>query len=200
MNNTKEHILKTSLLLFLQKSYKDVTMKDIVEKTGLSKGAFYHYFTSKEELFKEITDYFLSMGKIDYNLFSKESFNEFYHQYATLLGQSFKKMIEFVNVNSNERTAFNFFFIMFEASSRLPDLLKIELDLHKKDVVAWKKIISTARKKGEIESNASDEQIAEMFLCCIDGVSLRMVNNNRLNFFRKDIIKMFDCLYDGLKT
>jgi TetR/AcrR family transcriptional regulator, transcriptional repressor for nem operon len=199
MNYTKEHILKTSLLLFLQKSYKDVTMKDIVEKTGLSKGAFYHYFTSKEELFKEITDYFLSMGKIDYSSFSEESFNEFYHQYADLLGQSFRKMMEFVNVTSDEPTAFNFFFIMFEAASRLPDLLKIELELHKKDVVAWKKIISTARKKGEIESNASDEQIAEMFLCCTDGVSLRMVNNNRLNFFRKDIIKMFDCLYDGLK-
>ena len=199
MTNTKEHILKTSLLLFLQKSYKDVTMKDIVEKTGLSKGAFYHYFPSKEELFKEIADYFLSKGKIDYSSFSKESFNEFYHQYAALLGQSFMKMMEFLNVNSNEHTAFNFFFIMFEAASRLPDLLKIELDLHKKDVVAWKKIINTARKKGEIESNASDEQIAEMFLCCVDGISLRMVNNNRLNFFRKDIIKMFDCLYDGLK-
>ncbi len=200
MNNTKEHILKTSLLLFLQKSYRDVTMKDIVEKTGLSKGAFYHYFTSKEELFKEITDYFLSMGKIDYSLFSKESFNEFYHQYASLLGQSFKKMIEFVNVSSNESTAFNFFFIMFEAASRLPDLLTIELELHKKDVAAWKKIISAARKKGEIESDASDEQIAEMFLCCADGVSLRMVNNNRLKYYRKDIIKMFDCLYDGLKA
>ncbi|MDZ7633547.1 MAG: TetR/AcrR family transcriptional regulator [Bacteroidales bacterium] len=141
MNNTKEHILKTSLLLFLQKSYKDVTMKDIVEKTGLSKGAFYHYFTSKEELFKEITDYFLSIGKIDYSLFSKDSLNEFYHQYAASLGQSFKKMMEFVNDNSNENNAFNFFFIMFEAASRLPDLLKIELELHKKDVAAWGKII-----------------------------------------------------------
>ncbi|OIP04989.1 MAG: hypothetical protein AUJ97_01965 [Bacteroidetes bacterium CG2_30_32_10] len=62
MNDAREHILKTSLLLFLQKSYKDVTMSEIVEKTGFSKGAFYHYFTSKEELFKEIASNFFSMG------------------------------------------------------------------------------------------------------------------------------------------
>jgi TetR/AcrR family transcriptional regulator, transcriptional repressor for nem operon len=200
MNDSKEHILKTSLLLFLQKSYRDVTMKDIVEKAGLSKGAFYHYFRSKEELFEEITSYFLSVGKIDYSTFSQESLNEFYLQYAELMGQSFGKMMDFVNIKSDDRTAFNFFYIMFEAANRLPDLLKIELDLHNKDVAAWKKIIGKARKNGEIRSKASDEQIAEMFLCCIDGVSLRMVNNNRLNYYTEDIIKMFDCIYDGLKA
>jgi TetR/AcrR family transcriptional regulator, transcriptional repressor for nem operon len=200
MNDTREHILKTSLRLFLQKSYKDVTMREILKKTGLSKGGFYHHFTSKEELFKEIADYFFSMGKIDYSSFNKKSLNEFYHQYAGLIGQSFQKMMEFVRFNSTERTPLNFFFILFEAAERFPGLLKIEIELHKKDVVAWKKIIGIARKRGEIKSNASDEQIAEMFLCCNDGLAMRMVISNRMNFSNKDIVKMFDCLYDGLKV
>jgi TetR/AcrR family transcriptional regulator, transcriptional repressor for nem operon len=200
MNDTKEHILKISLLLFLQKSYRDVTMKEIVEKTGLSKGAFYHYFTSKEELFKYITNYFFSLGKVDYSSFSKESFIEFYYQYTSLIGQSFKKIMEFASVNSNNCNVFNFFYILFEAANRFPDFLKMESELHKKDITAWKKIIGIARKKGEIKSKASNEQIAEMFLCCVDGLSMRMVNNNRINFFKKDIVEMFDCLYDGLKS
>ena len=37
-------------------------MKEIVEKTGLSKGAFYHHFSSKEILFKEIVLMFFAMG------------------------------------------------------------------------------------------------------------------------------------------
>ncbi|MDR1171774.1 MAG: TetR/AcrR family transcriptional regulator [Bacteroidales bacterium] len=28
--------------------YKEVAMKDIVDNAGLSKGAFYHYFDSRE--------------------------------------------------------------------------------------------------------------------------------------------------------
>jgi len=44
MSDTKTHILMVSLKLFLQKNFKEVTMKEIVKETGLSKGAFYHYF------------------------------------------------------------------------------------------------------------------------------------------------------------
>jgi AcrR family transcriptional regulator len=36
----------------MQKGYKEVTMKDIVDNAELSKGAFYHYFDSKEKVFK----------------------------------------------------------------------------------------------------------------------------------------------------
>ena len=54
VNTTKEHILNVCTHLFLQKGFKEVTMKEIVEKTGMSKGAIYHYFNSKEQLFLEV--------------------------------------------------------------------------------------------------------------------------------------------------
>ena len=39
--------------LFLEKGYAETTVDDILEKTGLSKGGFYHYFNSKEEVLSE---------------------------------------------------------------------------------------------------------------------------------------------------
>ena len=39
--------------LFLEKGYEETTIDDILEKTGLSKGGFYHYFNSKEEVLSE---------------------------------------------------------------------------------------------------------------------------------------------------
>lgn len=56
VKNTKEHILNVTFKLFLQKSFKQVTLKEIVEETGLSKGAFYHYFTSKEQIFLQLVN------------------------------------------------------------------------------------------------------------------------------------------------
>jgi len=38
MHETRDLILSTSFKLFLQKSYKDVTMRELVAKTSLSKG------------------------------------------------------------------------------------------------------------------------------------------------------------------
>ena len=81
MNDTKKHILNVSLLLFLRKSFKEVTMKEIVEKTGMSKGAVYHYFESKEQLFLEVLTDSLDDILVDYTKFSKDSLNQFFHDY-----------------------------------------------------------------------------------------------------------------------
>jgi AcrR family transcriptional regulator len=200
MSDTKEHILKTSLLLFLQKSYRDVTMREIVEKTGLSKGAFYHYFISKEELFKEIAVMFLSMGAVNYSSFDKVSLKTFYGQYIDFLNNSLFEMSNMVILSSNKSFDLNFFLILFEAVSRFPEFLKMELELHMKDVVAWKNIIAFARKKGEIKSGSTDEEIANLFLYCTDGVFLRFVNNDRPKTFKDFLSDTYDTIYTNLKT
>lgn len=199
MNKTKEHILKTSLILFLQKSYRDVTMSEIVEKTGLSKGAFYHYFSSKEDLFKEIVVMFFSMGTIDYKSFSSDSFYDFYHQYVEILNDSLLKINSMVAEQSKESNNFNFFLILFEAVSRFPEYLHLELELHKKDMEAWKNIIANAREKGEIKSNSSDEDIANIFLYCTDGVFLRFINNDKQKEYKEYLLSAYDTLYRNLK-
>lgn len=50
----KQLILKTARRIFMEKGYKDVTMKDIVEACGISRGGLYLYFNSVEELFLEV--------------------------------------------------------------------------------------------------------------------------------------------------
>ena len=37
-------------MLFLEKGYEETTMQDIMESSGVSKGAIYHYFVSKQEI------------------------------------------------------------------------------------------------------------------------------------------------------
>jgi TetR/AcrR family transcriptional repressor of nem operon len=59
MTDAKDHIIKVALSLFLKNSYKGLTMKEIVKKSGLSKGAFYHYFKNKEELFRTTLDFYI---------------------------------------------------------------------------------------------------------------------------------------------
>ena len=86
MKDSKGQILKTSLLLFLQKGFKEVTMKEIVKSSGFSKGAFYHYFSSKEEVFKEVIDvYFSQMLHLDYNNLPSSSLQSFYQANLEIL-------------------------------------------------------------------------------------------------------------------
>ena len=47
---SKDKIIQVALTLFSNKGYKETTMADLVMATGLSKGAVYHHFKSKEEI------------------------------------------------------------------------------------------------------------------------------------------------------
>ena len=44
----KKYILDTARKVFVEKGYKSVTMKDIVEACGISRGGLYLYFDSTE--------------------------------------------------------------------------------------------------------------------------------------------------------
>lgn len=46
----KQEFLATALALFYAKGYEKTTIQDIIEKMRVSKGAFYHYFQSKEDI------------------------------------------------------------------------------------------------------------------------------------------------------
>ena len=54
---TVERILDTAQRLFLEKGYEQTTIQDIIDNLGgLTRGAIYHHFKSKEEIIDAVTD------------------------------------------------------------------------------------------------------------------------------------------------
>ncbi|HFD6749698.1 TPA: TetR/AcrR family transcriptional regulator [Enterococcus faecium] len=53
---TKTKILKVAMQLFIEKGYTETTMQDILSQSGLSKGAIYHHFRSKNEILEFAMD------------------------------------------------------------------------------------------------------------------------------------------------
>lgn len=51
---TKKAILETARKLFADKGFKDVSMSDICDGTGLSRGGLYRHYSSTTEIFKEL--------------------------------------------------------------------------------------------------------------------------------------------------
>lgn len=56
----KERIIETALIMFEAHGYHGVTVDQIVDECGTSKGGFYHNFRSKDELLYHIHDVFIS--------------------------------------------------------------------------------------------------------------------------------------------
>lgn len=53
---TIENILSVSAKLFLEKGFEKTSMRDIAETAGISKGAIYHHFQSKDEIINAVTE------------------------------------------------------------------------------------------------------------------------------------------------
>lgn len=53
---TKNKIIDAASQLFAEKGYQAITMKDICEKSGLSRGGVYRYFSSTKEVFLAMLD------------------------------------------------------------------------------------------------------------------------------------------------
>ena len=56
-DSTKNQILEAALHVFVKSGFSKTTMDDIVNESGLSKGAIYHHYGSKKELFLALIDY-----------------------------------------------------------------------------------------------------------------------------------------------
>ena len=62
-DKTKQEIRDAAYRLFAEKGFKEVTMKDICERTGLSRGGLYRHYESTGQIFQEIIDTFSAKQK-----------------------------------------------------------------------------------------------------------------------------------------
>lgn len=198
MNETKAHILNVTFKLFLQKSFKEVTLKEIVEKTGLSKGAFYHYFTSKEQLFLElVNNVFSSVLDVPYERFSKESLYHFYIDYVNYYVENLQRQDK---SEEGGVPSFNYISLIFDAIKLFPDFQESLQRSKEVQLNAWKEIIHVARNKGEITSPMSDEQIANMFINSSGGVEMYSIFKGSSEDIGKTLLSLWDSFYEELKT
>jgi AcrR family transcriptional regulator len=196
MKNTREHILDVTFKLFLQKSFKEVTLKEIVEKTGLSKGAFYHYFTSKEQIFLElVNDVFSSVLDVPYDQFNKDSLYHFSIDYINYYTENLRRQKD-----DGSAPSFNYISLIFDAIKLIPDFQERLQKSKEIQLSSWINIIHTAREKGEINSPMSDEQIANMFINSSSGVEMQNVFQGYSDNIGKTLLGLWGSFYQELKA
>jgi AcrR family transcriptional regulator len=200
MNNSREHILKVALILFLQKSFKEVTLKEIVLKTGLSKGAFYHYFSSKEELFIEVfRTFYLKMMSINFEELNQVSFYGFYHDYVDYAMGSFMELKNLIN-DTNDEDDINYFTLAFDAIKIFPGFKDKMVEHHAQELTAWAEAVARGKASGELKTLMTDEQIARMFVYSNDGIGLHLIMEGRIRQLGKDMLALWDSFYNQIKA
>ncbi|MFT9596449.1 TetR/AcrR family transcriptional regulator [Mesobacillus sp.] len=67
MNDRKRHVIEKAHQLFIEKGFQATSIQDILDFSGISKGTFYNYFTSKNQLLMDIFKTAFRKMEIDRN-------------------------------------------------------------------------------------------------------------------------------------
>ncbi len=90
--NSKNQILKAAMKIFVVNGYSNTKMDDIADEAGFSKGAVYHHFSSKQDLFFSLIDYWETsfLPKFYSNDYSNVSLVNVLKELASEVANNFK--------------------------------------------------------------------------------------------------------------
>lgn len=89
---TRERILATALRLFAQRGYAAVSVEEIAQEAGVTKGAVYHWFADKDDIGRELQhDLYERLSSDSARAFAPdddvvENMTRAFHTYLALLG------------------------------------------------------------------------------------------------------------------
>lgn len=170
MAKTKDKLLHVAFREFLMHTYKDVTLEHLVEELGVTKGAFYHHFSSKHDLFIQVVDAYLA-GFDD--LFARE-----YNPGLKLIGNllvpvkvSMQRMQDtFSELEGLELV--NFYGFLLEAYKYYPDFREKVTELQKrKEINCYAGYINAAKLHLEIKVSIDSLLLAEIIRNLFDGIA-----------------------------
>lgn len=162
MKNTKEKIIRQALVYFNSNDYDRASLNDIAGALGITKGGIYHYFSSKDELFKEALLYTLKRIETEFSTLTVRtpgvSLKDTLRLWFNLeeMGASAAEAMGFDVYQDYE----NMVYMMFTAIKKFPEI-RDDIDKVYTGLIGNLNILlKSAQEQGEIRPDLDTEALA----------------------------------------
>ncbi|MDQ6599172.1 TetR/AcrR family transcriptional regulator [Bacillus salipaludis] len=188
-NPSFQHILSTTEEIILEKGCRNTTLKDIIEKSGLSKGAIYHYVDSKDELFGLILK-----SKIT-------EMNEKFHKTITRSieeaddGSRFGVVGQFFHSRQNTKDIGNliFIYLLSQENEKVKKILNDLFNYSKETGTQW---IKMGQENGVIPTNIDAAKMSILLMTFSYGLRVTQI----LTSSEEDKVDLSDIFQLIMKT
>ena len=169
-NKRKNQILEAAFKVFVNKGYSRTTMDDIVNSSGFSKGALYHYYKSKKDLFLSLIDHWETYTFE--NFYNKESKQSSASEILRHFGQNVLKTLE------NKKHAYIAEVEFWSLSNYDKDIKKRSQHLYDKLLNLFEKVVHKGIKEGEFKK-LDIRKTSMLILAIFQGVNWFVVFNEK---------------------
>jgi TetR/AcrR family transcriptional regulator, transcriptional repressor for nem operon len=195
MGDTREYITDKAFELFLTRSYEAVSIRDISQAIGLTKGALYHHFINKEELFKAVIDKYLVFtgpeGDLD---------NISLPRYNELVVSNVKKMMDKLFSKNTKFVPINYLTLIADGFKHYPGFAAEKETFFNAEISKTKRVLDNAIKRGEIRSDINTSAIAMTYFSVAVGLAGNMLQNYSIKESMNSLKEQLDELLKLLST
>ena len=194
MNDTREYIIDESYKLFLNRSYEAVSISVISDAIGFTKGALYHHFKNKEELFKAVIDkYFTINGvKVDVDTITLK-------EYTAASIQQTRAIL--INIFGQEEkiAPINYLALISNCFRHYEGFAKEKLNFIDNEVANVERIIKNAITRGEIRNDINTRVVALQYFSLSIGLAGDFIRNYSIDSAINTMKEQMNQLYNLLK-
>lgn len=168
---TRDRLLEAALDVFSEKSFSDVTLSEVAERVGLTKGALYWHFENKNDLFMKLIE--------EICLDSEREFAEKYGEPLTIidLKNYYKKKLLLLDKDERFMKIYAIMLRRFEWPEEVrANIFLIMRGMIKKEKIMIENILFKSRQDGIIRQDIDVEDVAEAIASVFHGLFILVVN------------------------
>lgn len=164
MSNAKKKLLEKAFLLFISKNYDSVTINEIQKAAKVSRGAVYHHFKSKEDIYEQVVNEFLLPSFSSYSSVENEEKKTLLNTIYSSIKCKQNHMNLIKEISKSKISDYQFFKFVYEATEH-SQTFKEEVNLLvEKEFNSWRNIIKNAIQSNEIRSDIDIDYVAQYFV------------------------------------
>lgn len=161
---TTRLLLETTKELIRERGCHSITMKDIMDRSGLSKGAIFHYVKSKDELFVWVLQERLEE--------TNEHFNNEVEQGHLSFDEPYQKIFESISAYANVDLT-NKVLMYLLGKEEQPVIAEALKQYYERSVLLSRQWIETGQRHKVIPESVNAGKTAEMFVLLTIGLRVR---------------------------
>ncbi|MBW8324717.1 MAG: TetR family transcriptional regulator [Prolixibacteraceae bacterium] len=192
---TKERIVEEAFKLFLNHNFEKVSISDLEQAVGKTRGAIFYFFKNKEELFNEVIDTYMIKTQNPsekFNVDSNVSLEQFIYLYINGINTTMSKMLSLSVVNIYK----GYFSLYMQASRIYPNFNEIMTQNSIEELNLWEKVIHQAVQSKEIKE-VNTRHYATLFRSCFLGLAFDRCLSYGLN--TEELLVLYQNIYNPIK-
>lgn len=183
MMKTKEQLLNQAVIMFIANGYDNTSINDITKACNITKGAFYHHFKSKDEIFIQAIQVIMeeikkwTEGK---NLSSKNI--------KELIQNSFDYSDYFTYSKYYDNVTSDTYLVLIDSIKKFPQIKSKVADFIFGSIPLIEEKFTEAQQNGEVKKDIDAHFFSVhiavlveglMFACAVTGTESSLINNGK---------------------